>query len=136
VAEMEKMFNVYSVVAAVFGGVVVKLFGGWDVLLQTMVILTILDYVTGIIKGIINKELSSKTGFSGLLKKVIMYAVIATGVVIGRVIGEVIPLRESVLMFFIANEAISLLENAAEFVPIPDKLKEILLQLREKNKEE
>lgn len=133
---MEKMFNVYSVVAAVFGGVVVKLFGGWDVLLQTMVILTILDYVTGIIKGIINKELSSKTGFSGLLKKVIMYAVIATGVVIGRVIGEVIPLRESVLMFFIANEAISLLENAAEFVPIPDKLKEILLQLREKNKEE
>jgi phage-related holin len=52
--------------------------------------------------------------------------------VVGKVIGDVVPLREAVLMFFICNEALSLLENAAEFVPIPEKLKDVLLQLREK----
>jgi toxin secretion/phage lysis holin len=128
---MEKLFNIYSISAAVIGGLLASIFGGWDVLLKAMVTLTVLDYITGILKAIINKELSSRTGFTGLLKKVIMYAVIATGVVVGRVIGDTIPLREAVLMFFICNEALSLLENAAEFVPIPDRLKEVLLQLRE-----
>jgi toxin secretion/phage lysis holin len=128
---MEKLFNIYSISAAVIGGLLASIFGGWDVLLKAMVTLTVLDYITGVLKAIINKELSSRTGFTGLLKKVIMYAVIATGVVVGRVIGDTIPLREAVLMFFICNEALSLLENAAEFVPIPDRLKEVLLQLRE-----
>jgi toxin secretion/phage lysis holin len=129
---MEKLFNIYSIIAAAFGAVLGSVFGGWDALLQAMVVLTVLDYATGIIKGIIKKELSSRTGFVGLLKKILMYAVIATGVVVGNIIGDDVPLRETVLMFFICNEALSLLENAAEFVPIPAKLKDVLLQLREK----
>jgi toxin secretion/phage lysis holin len=133
---MEKMFNVYSLVCGVVGGVLVKMFGGWDTLLQAMVALTVLDYMTGILKAVIKKELSSRTGFVGLMKKIIMYVVIATGVVVGKVIGDVVPLREAVLMFFICNEALSLLENAAEFVPIPAKLKEVLLQLREKESDD
>ncbi len=132
---MEKMFNIYSVISAVVGGILIKMFGGWDTLLQAIVALTVLDYITGILKAIIKKELSSRTGFVGLIKKIIMYAVIATGVVVGKVIGDVVPLREAVLMFFICNEALSLLENAAEFVPIPARLKEVLLQLREKEHE-
>jgi toxin secretion/phage lysis holin len=128
---MEKLFNIYSIVAALAGGVAVKLFGGWDALLQTILVLTILDYITGIIKAIINKELSSYTSFKGILKKMLMYVVIACAVSVENIVGEVIPLRETVIMFFVANEALSLLENSAEFVPIPSKLKEVLLQLRE-----
>ncbi len=132
---MEKLFNIYSITAAALGAVLGSIFGGWDALLQAMVALTVLDYITGILKAIIKKELSSRTGFVGLIKKIIMYAVIATGVVVGNIIGDKVPLRETVLMFFICNEALSLLENAAEFVPIPDKLKDTLLQLRNSESE-
>ena len=81
------------------------------------------------------KELSSEIGFKGLLKKIVMFIVIAVAFVIQQMIGGTVPLREIVIMFYIANEAISLLENAAIFVPIPDKLRDVLLQLRDTGSE-
>lgn len=91
-----------------------------------------LDYVTGVLKGIYLKQLSSETGFRGLLKKIVMFIVIAVAYLIQMLIGGTIPLREVVITFYICNEALSLLENAAVFVPIPEKLKDVLLQLRDK----
>ena len=92
---------------------------------------TVFDYITGLLKAVVLKRLSSEIGFVGLIKKVIMYIVIATAVVTGRLMGNTVPLREVVITFFICNEGLSLLENAAEFVKIPPRLKEVLLQLRE-----
>ena len=60
---------------------------------------------------------------------------IAVSYAIQGLMGGTVPLREVVIMFYIANEALSLLENAAEFIPVPDKLKEVLLQLRDKDSE-
>ena len=94
--------------------------------------LAVLDYVTGVLKGIYLKQLSSETGFRGLLKKIVMFIVIAVAYLIQMLIGGTIPLREVVITFYICNEALSLLENAAVFVPIPEKLKDVLLQLRDK----
>lgn len=128
---MEKIFNWISVVLGIVGGYISHWLGGWDVLLRTIVFLAILDYVTGLIKGIYLKRLSSEIGFKGLLKKIVMFIVIAVAFVIQELIGGTIPLREVVIMFYIANEGISLLENAAIFVPIPEKLKDVLLQLRD-----
>lgn len=91
---------------------------------------------TGVIKGIYTKKLSSETGFKGLLKKIVMFIVIAVSFSIQELIGNTIPLREVVIMFYICNEALSLLENAAVFVPIPDKLRDVLIQLRDKDTEE
>ena len=105
-------------------------------LLKSIVILVILDYITGLLKSIYNKKLSSNTGFRGLIKKIIIFIVIATAYVIQGVLESVIPLREITIVFFICNEAISLLENASEFVPIPSKLKEVLVQLRDKEENE
>lgn len=102
-------------------------------MLKTIVFLAVVDYITGVIKGIYLKELSSETGFKGLLKKIVMFIVIAVAYVIQQLIGGTVPLREVVIMFYIANEALSLLENAAIFVPIPDNLRDVLLQLREKS---
>lgn len=128
---MEKIFNWISVVLGIVGGYISHWLGGWDVLLRTIVFLAILDYVTGLIKGIYLKRLSSEIGFKGLLKKIVMFIVIAVAFVIQELIGGTIPLREVVIVFYIANEGISLLENAAIFVPIPEKLKDVLLQLRD-----
>lgn len=129
--KMDKLFNWISIVFGVIGGFFSYWLGGWDILLKTIVFLAVADYITGWIKAIYLKELSSEIGFKGLLKKIVMFIVIAVAYVIQELIGGTIPLREVVIMFYIANEALSLLENAAIFVPIPDKLKSVLLQLRE-----
>lgn len=132
---MEKLFNWISIIFGVVGGFFSSWLGGWDILLKTIVRLAIVDYATGVAKGIYLKKLSSEIGFKGLLKKIVMFIVIAVSYVIQELIGGTIPLREIVIMFYICNEAISLLENAAIFVPIPDKLRDVLLQLRDNNSE-
>lgn len=133
---MDKLFNTFSMVVGVVGGVLSYWLGGWDILLKTIVFLAVVDYVTGLIKGVYLKQLSSEIGFKGLLKKIVMFIVIAVAFVIQQLISGTIPLREVVIMFYISNEALSLLENAAIFVPIPDKLKSVLLQLREEQDSE
>lgn len=133
--KVDKIFNWISIIFGMVGGFLTYWLGGWDVLLKTIVFLAVADYITGWIKGIYTKQLSSEIGFKGLLKKIVMFIVIAVAFVIQGLVGGAVPLREVVIMFYIANEALSLLENAAEFIPIPDKLKDVLLQLRDKDSE-
>ena len=130
---MEKLFNWISIVFGLIGGFFSYWLGGWDVLLKTIVFLAVVDYITGLIKAVYLKSLSSEIGFNRLLKKIVMFIVIAVAFVIQMLIGGTVPLREVVIMFYIANEALSLLENAAIFVPIPDKMRDVLLQLRDKD---
>lgn len=133
---MDKLFNQISIIFGIVGGVCTYFLGGWDGLLKTILFLAIADYITGCIKAFKFKKLSSEIGFIGLLKKIVMFIMIATAFEIQKLIGGTIPLREVVIMFYIANEGLSLLENAAVFVPIPDKLRNVLLQLREKDSED
>ena len=129
---MEKLFNVYSVVTAIVGGILTQIFGGFDVLLKVLLVMIVLDYITGIIKGIYNKRLSSEIGWKGLLKKIVTLIIVVMANVLQFAVGDTIPLREVVIMFYIANEGISLLENAADVIPLPEQLKNTLLQLRSK----
>lgn len=131
--KMDKIFNWFSIAFGFLGGFFTYWLGGWDVLLKTILFLAVVDYITGVIKAIYKKKLSSEIGFKGLLKKIVMFVVIAVAFAIQVLMGNTVPLREIVIMFYIANEALSLLENAAEFIPVPDKLKEVLLQIREKD---
>lgn len=130
---MEKLFNWISIAVALIGGFLSYWLGGWDMLLKTIVALVVIDYVTGIVKGLYTKNLSSEIGFNGILKKIMIFIVIATANIIQELTGGVIVLREIVIMFYICNEALSLIENAAVLLPVPDKLKDVLLQLRDKN---
>ena len=125
---MEKMFNFISVIGGLVGGFIVSLFGGWDVMLYTILLFAILDYFTGILKAVYKKELSSAIGFKGIVKKIMVFVVIAVAYNVQRMTGDTIPLREIVIVFFICNEA-------AEFINIPQQLKDVLLQLRDKNAE-
>lgn len=132
---MEKLFNTVSIVGGIVGGFLCQILGGWDVILKALVALVILDYMTGVLKAIYAKKLSSAVGFKGLIRKITIFIVVATAVIIQSVVGDAIPLREIVIIFFVCNEGISLLENASEFIPIPSKLKDTLIQLRDKNEE-
>lgn len=112
-------------------GIFFYCFGQWDILLQTLLGLVILDFITGWIKAIMKKELSSSVGAKGFVKKVYLFTVVAVTNLLQPIFRDMIPLRETIIMFYIINEALSILENASYFIPIPLKLKNILYQLRE-----
>lgn len=130
-----KIFNSISIVGGFVGGFIAQWLGGYDDILKALIALIILDYITGVLKAFKTKTLSSEIGFVGLLRKIVIFIVVATAVVCQSIVGNSLPLREIVIIFFACNEGISLLENASEFVPIPAKLKDTLIQLRNKQEE-
>jgi toxin secretion/phage lysis holin len=128
---MEKYFNTLTMAFGLVGGIAVSYLGGMDNILHAILFLVVVDYMTGLAKGIATKSLSSKTGWLGLIKKIMIFVVIAVAVEAEKMFNDSIPLREVVIMFYIANEGISLLENISTFIPLPDKLKDYFLQLRD-----
>ena len=132
---MEKLFNWASIVFGAAGGFLSGVLGGWDKWLAALVVFVCLDFATGIVKGIFQHRLASEICFKGIVKKVFIFVVVAIGVVLQSLVGDNLPLRDIVVCFYLANEGISVLENIAEFIPLPAKLKEVLLQIREKSEE-
>lgn len=110
----------------------IYLLGGWDVALVCLIVAIILDYVSGIIKAYVNKDLSSKTGFKGLLKKVGVLVIVMLAVLVDKITGETGAIRTLVIYYFVANEGLSILENLAlAGVPIPDSIKNALKILKD-----
>lgn len=132
---MSKLFNGISIVGGILGGFLCSLLGGYDSILKALIVLVVLDYITGLLKAISTKTLSSAIGFKGLIRKIIIFIIVATAVVIQGVVGDSIPLRDITIVFYVCNESISLLENASEFIPLPKKLKDTLIQIRDKEVE-
>ena len=116
------------------GGVLGYFVGGMDGLLTALVILMVLDYVTGVMCAIVDKSLSSAIGFRGIFKKVLIFMLVGVAHILDlHVIGTGEALRSAVICFYLSNEGVSLLENAGHLgLPIPEKLKAILAQLHEK----
>ncbi|MFB8721582.1 holin family protein [Enterococcus faecalis] len=130
---MERYLNTITMLLSIFGGIVVRLLGGLDQLLDVFLFLIIVDFITGWIKAIATKELSSRVGMLGIAKKVTMLFVVAVAVRVEKVVGNNLPIREMVLIFYIANEGLSFFENIATFIPMPKKLKELFIQLKNKD---
>ena len=108
------------------------LFGDWDIVIQVLVAFMIIDYITGVIVAYINNEIDSRVGFKGILKKVLIFIALIVGVLLDRLIGIEWTFRTLVCYFFIGNEGWSILENIGKTgLPIPDKLKDKLAQLKE-----
>lgn len=110
--------------------------GVYLLLLYALVAFMLIDYLTGVMLAIVEKNLSSSIGFRGIFKKVMIFLMVAIGHTIDAYLiknGEAI--RTAVIFFYISNEGISILENSAKLgLPIPDKLREILIQLKEGDK--
>ena len=108
--------------------------GGWDSALQTLLLVMVLDYITGVCKAIKQKKLNSKTGLLGILKKIGYLVIVALAVVIDHLSGETGAVRTLVIYFFVANDGLSILENwGAMGLPLPKKLIELLEQLKKEN---
>lgn len=106
--------------------------GGLDVALKSLLIIIVLDYITGVLSAIHNKKLNSKIGFKGIIKKIVYLIIIALSVILDKILGNSGTIRNLVIYFFVANDGISILENSAEMnIPLPKKLIEILEQLKE-----
>jgi toxin secretion/phage lysis holin len=126
----DNIVRITKIVFAGVGGFMSYIFGGFDSLLVALLSLMVLDYISGITKAIYNKKLNSHIGFKGLLKKVMILLVIVTVSVLQKAMSGAIPLRDIVLMFYLANEGISIIENLGAVIPIPDKVKGFFEQLQ------
>lgn len=128
--------SIFKSIVAGVGTVFTALFGTWDIGLQILVLFVVLDYSTGMLRGIANKELSSNAGFKGIAKKSVIFIVLIVGVSLDRLLntGQWV-FRSLICYFYIANEGISILENCGALgLPLPDKLKDTLIQLKDGNK--
>lgn len=113
---------------------VLYLLGGWDIALQTLLIVIVIDYVSGICKAIYNKKLNSKVGIKGIIKKFSYLLTVALAVELDKITGGTGAIRTLVIYFFVANDGISILENLGGMgIPLPNKLTEVLEQLRDDN---
>ena len=120
-------------IASVIFTTFIYLIGGFDIAIQSLLIVMVVDYLTGITSAIYNKELSSKIGFKGILKKFSYLCVVALSVVIDNLTGQSGLIRTLVIYFFVANDGLSIIENMAEMgVKLPQKLIDSLEQIRKK----
>ena len=129
------MSKLIQSIAAVLSAICGFCFGAMDGLLYALITFMVLDYITGCLVAIAQKELSSKIGFKGICKKVIILALVAVGHILDvHVLGGGAVCRSAVIGFYIANEGISILENAGELgIPLPKKLIAVLKQLKNKS---
>lgn len=113
------------------------LLNGWDTALQTLCLFMVIDFITGLLKGIINKELNSQTCLKGIIKKCCYFILVIVAVALDRLYPEAQGLvRTLVCYFLVATDGISILENiGAAGVPYPKFLKNILEQLKDKSDE-
>lgn len=108
--------------------------GGVDGFMTALIVLMVLDYVTGIMCAIVDKQLSSSIGFKGLFKKMLIIMLVGVAHIVDlNVVGSNEALRSAVICFYLSNEGVSVLENASRLgLPIPEKLKAVLAQLHDK----
>ncbi len=133
---MSKELFAANGIFSVIGTIIANALGGWNLALQALVTLVIIDYITGVMVAIVDGQLSSEIGAKGIAKKVMIFALVYIAVLVDHVTSTDL-IRTITIMFYIANEGISILENAGKIgVPYPQTLKNILIQLKNKNDDE
>ncbi len=131
---IKELWLILQTVIAALGGWFGWFLGGLDGFLYALIIFVIVDYITGIMVAIINKELSSEIGARGIFKKILIFILVGVAHIIdSRLIGEGSVIRTAVIFFYLSNEGISIMENGSRIgLPIPQKLKDVLAQLHGK----
>ena len=135
--QVELVWTKIQIAITAIGGWAGYFVGGMDGLLIALIVLMSLDYISGVMCAIIDKKLSSAVGFKGICKKVFILMLVGVAHIIDlHVVGTGSALRGAVICFYMSNEGLSLLENAAHIgLPIPDKLRDILTQLHDKERD-
>lgn len=131
---MKDFWNMAQLAFAAIGGGLGWFFGEMDGFFYALIAFVVIDYLTGVMCAILDKTLSSNVGFRGIFRKVLIFVMVGIGHVIDtQLIGNGDALRTAVIFFYISNEGVSLLENAAHVgLPVPEKLKDVLAQLHDR----
>ena len=132
---MKEFWNTIQLAFAAVGGWLGYFLGGCDGLLYALIAFVAIDYITGVMCAISDKTLSSEVGFKGICRKVLIFLRVGIGhIVDAQVIGSGGVLRTAVIFFYLSNEGVSLLENAAHLgLPVPDAIKTVLEQLHDRS---
>lgn len=135
---MKEFWNTIQIIFSAVGGWLGYFLGGCDGLLYALIAFVVIDYITGVMCAIVNRELSSAVGFKGIFRKVLIFLLVGIANIIDvQVIGTGAVLRTAVIFFYISNEGVSLLENAGHLgLPIPEKIKTVLEQLHDRAEKE
>ena len=135
---MKEFWNTIQLAFAAVGGWLGYFLGGCDGLLYALLEFVVIDYITGVMYAIADKNLSSEVGFKGICRKVLIFLLVGIANVLDvQVIGTGSVLRTAVIFFYISNEGVSLLENAAHLgLPVPEKIKTVLEQLHDRAESE
>ena len=130
---IDNIAEYFDIFCAFIGALSAWFFGGWDGLIKMLVALCFIDYCTGVISAYIQNRLSSAIGFKGIARKITMFTLVGIAHVIDReLLGQTALMRDAVIFFYLANEGLSVLENAVVIgIPIPEALKSKLLQLKD-----
>lgn len=121
------MDNFLRGISTVLGAMIGLVFGNWDALLGVLMAFVIADYLTGLLAGGSTVGLSSKVGFKGIAKKVVIFVIVGVAHGIDILLGDKNMFRDATIFFYLANEVISILENAAKMeVLVPIKLQEAI----------
>lgn len=130
---MKQIWTLIQIAFSALGGFIGWFLGGNDGFIYALMAFVVIDYITGIMCAIADKELSSEVGFKGICKKVLIFALVGIGNLLDiYILGQAGILRNVVVFFYLSNEGVSILENASYIgLPVPEKLKEILKQLNE-----
>ena len=131
---MKEFWNAIQFVFTAVGGWLGYFLGECDGLLYALLAFVVIDYITGVMCAINDKALSSEVGFRGICRKVLIFMLVGIANILDvHVIGTGSVLRTAVIFFYISNEGVSLLENAAHLgLPVPQKIKAVLEQLHER----
>lgn len=132
---MKEFWNTIQLIFAGIGGWLGYFLGGCDGLLYALIAFVVIDYITGVMCAIANHTLSSEVGFKGICRKVLIFLLVGIANILDiHVIGSGSVLRTAVIFFYISNEGVSLLENAAHLgLPVPEKIKVVLEQLHDRS---
>lgn len=135
---MKEFWNTIQLTFAAAGGWLGYFLGGCDGLLYALLAFVVIDYITGVMCAITDKALSSEVGFKGICRKVLIFLLVGIANVLDvQIIGTGSVLRTAVIFFYISNEGVSLLENAAHLgLPVPEKIKTVLEQLHDRAESE
>lgn len=131
---MKEIWTWVQVAIAAVGGFFGWFLGGLDGFLYALLAFVVLDYLTGLMCAVVDKKLSSEIGFRGIFKKVLIFVMVGVGHIVDtQIIGDGSVSRTAIIFFYCSNEGVSLLENASRIgLPVPQKLKDILSQLHDK----
>ena len=134
---MKEFWSMVQLVFTGIGGWLGYFLGGCDGLILALLLFVIVDYITGVMCSIADRKLSSEVGFKGICRKVLIFLLVGIANILDvNVIGTGSVLRTAVIFFYISNEGVSLLENAAHLgLPVPDKMKAVLEQLHKKGED-